>query len=154
MKHVIRYQQWPVRNALMEEWRQNLRQTLEQPLEPQGANRPSVWPAVEIREEADRFVVLADLPGVDPQQVEILADKGVLSLSGERAASAGANDGGQAYNERVTGAFQRRFTLPDNIDTDAITAQGAHGVLEISLPKHPEKQARRIEVGQGSATAH
>lgn len=151
MKHVIRYQQWPMRTALVDEWRQNLRQTLQQQLEPQDAVRQSVWPPVEIREEADRFVVFADLPGVDPQQVEILADEGVLSLSGERVVPAGAaTDDGQTYSERPRGAFQRRFTLPDNVDTDAITAHGAHGVLEISLPKRPEKQPRRIEVGQAS----
>jgi len=114
----------------------------------------SEWtPRVDIREERSRFVILADLPGIDPAQVEIWMDKGVLSLKGERApASQDATDGDASEVrfsrvERNTGRFHRRFTLPDSADADAITASGHHGVLEISIPKRAESTPRRIQVG-------
>ncbi|WP_425497202.1 Hsp20/alpha crystallin family protein [Luteimonas flava] len=114
----------------------------------------SEWtPRVDIREERSRFVILADLPGIDPAQVEIWMDKGVLSLKGERApASQDATDGDAnevrfSRVERNTGRFHRRFTLPDSADADAITASGHHGVLEISIPKRAESTPRRIQVG-------
>jgi len=114
----------------------------------------SEWtPRVDIREERSRFVILADLPGIDPAEVEIWMDKGVLSLKGERApAGQDATDGDAnevrfSRVERNTGRFHRRFTLPDSADADAITASGHHGVLEISIPKRAESTPRRIQVG-------
>jgi len=118
----------------------------------------SQWvPRVDIHEERDRFVILADLPGIDPQDVEIWMDKGILSLKGERrthASSEPTEDGEGGRNElrfsrieRATGQFHRRFSLPDSADANAITASGQNGVLEISIPKRPETTPRRIQVG-------
>ncbi|WP_159744394.1 Hsp20/alpha crystallin family protein [Luteimonas cellulosilyticus] len=113
----------------------------------------SQWvPRVDIREERARFVILADLPGVDPQDVEIWMDKGILSLKGERRASAGesgddASEVRFSRIERSAGQFHRRFSLPDSADANAVTATGHNGVLEISIPKLPETTPRRIEVG-------
>ena len=116
----------------------------------------SQWaPRVDIREDANRFVILADLPGIDPADVEIWMDKGILSLKGERKPLAGdadsSDEGGREVRfsrvERATGRFHRRFTLPDSADANAITATGHNGVLEISIPKRPETTPRRIQVG-------
>ncbi|NYZ64118.1 Hsp20/alpha crystallin family protein [Luteimonas sp. SJ-16] len=121
----------------------------------------SQWvPRVDIHEERERFVILADLPGLEPQDVEIWMDKGILSLKGERVtrpgeagdatdAQAGENDVRFSRMERVSGRFHRRFSLPDSADADAITATGRNGVLEISIPKRPETTPRRIQVGAG-----
>jgi len=108
----------------------------------------SQWtPRVDIREDANRFVILADLPGVDPADVEILMDKGILSIKGERRAE--FEEGNERFSriERRYGSFHRRFALPDGADPDGITAQGRHGVLEIHIPKRPESTPRRIPVG-------
>jgi HSP20 family protein len=108
----------------------------------------SQWtPRVDIREDASRFVILADLPGVDPSEVEILMDKGILSIKGERKAE--FDEAGERFSriERRYGSFHRRFALPDGANPDGITAQGRHGVLEISIPKRPESTPRRIQVG-------
>lgn len=110
----------------------------------------SQWtPRVDIREEDGRFVILADLPGIDPDEVEIMMDKGILSIKGERKSE--AEQHGERYSriERRYGMFHRRFALPDSADPEAITARGHNGVLEISIPKRPETTPRRIHVGKG-----
>ncbi len=103
-------------------------------------------PRVDIREEAARFVILADLPGVDPADIEIQMDKGVLSLKGERKPDAVAEDVKSTRTERIHGRFDRRFALPDRADADSISAIGRNGVLEISIPKKPETTPRRIAI--------
>lgn len=107
-------------------------------------------PPVDIKEEAERFVILADLPGIDPQEVEVLMDKGILSIRGERA-SAAADESRFSRIERRHGSFHRRFALPDSADAEGISARGSNGVLEITIPKKPETTPRRIQVGVAAA---
>lgn len=107
----------------------------------------SAWrPAVDIREESNRFVILADLPGVDPKDIEITMEKGVLTIKGERAAEEKQEKEGYRRVERVRGTFYRRFSLPDTADAEHIEAKGKNGVLEITLPKVAEVQPRKISV--------
>ena len=103
-------------------------------------------PRVDIKEEPNRFVIFADLPGVDPSAIEVDMDKGVLSIKGERKAEAKAEGERWSRNERAHGVFYRRFALPDSANPDGIEASGKHGVLEISIPKRPEASPRRINV--------
>ena len=103
-------------------------------------------PAVDVYEEKDRFVVKADLPGVNPDEIEVTAEKGVLSLHGERKAEKRDSADGYERYERVTGSFSRRFALPENVQADAIKATFTHGVLEVSIPKQPEVAAKRIAI--------
>ena len=111
----------------------------------------SQWaPRVDIREESDRFVILADIPGVDPKNIEIHMENGVLTLRGERTSEA-RNEGENAgikwtRVERQRGSFHRRFALPDTANPEGITATGRHGTLEIVIPKRPETKPRRINV--------
>ena len=103
-------------------------------------------PAGDIVEQKDRFVVHADVPGVKPDAIDVSMDGGILSISGERRAEdRSAVDGVQRY-ERLSGRFFRRFTLPESADAENITARCTNGILEISIPKQPEVQARRIKV--------
>ncbi len=107
----------------------------------------SQWaPRVDIKEESERFLIQADIPGVDPKDIEIAMDKGVLSIKGERNTE--SRDSTERYTrvERARGVFYRRFALPDTADAAGIRATGRHGVLEISIPKRPESSPRRIEV--------
>lgn len=103
-------------------------------------------PRVDIKEENDRFVILADIPGIDPNDIEVNMDKGVLSIKGTRAAD--ANVDGEKFTrvERVRGSFQRQFSLPDTANAEGITAVGKFGVLEISIPKNPLSAPRRISI--------
>lgn len=114
----------------------------------------SQWsPRVDIVEEPGRFLIFADLPGVDPQDVEVLMDKGILSIRGERRSGIDAQNGRFSRVERRYGMFHRRFALPDSADPEGITANGRNGVLEISIPKRPETTPRRIQVGNGGSDA-
>lgn len=103
-------------------------------------------PAVDVIEEKDRFVLRADLPGVERDAIEVSMDDGVLLIAGERRAEEQSEFEGIKRFERVTGRFQRRFSLPDTADAEGIKARSVNGILEISIPKRPEVQARRITV--------
>lgn len=107
---------------------------------------PQWIPRVDIKEETGRFVILADLPGVDPARIEVHMDEGVLSISGEREAQTPAENERYSRAERAHGAFSRRFTLPDSANPDGVSAVGRNGVLEVSIPKRPESTPRRINV--------
>ena len=107
----------------------------------------SHWrPAVDIREEENRFVILADLPGVDPKDIDITMEQGVLTIKGERVGDKEESHEGYKRVERVRGTFYRRFSLPDSADAERIEAKGKDGVLEIVLPKLEKEQPRRISV--------
>ncbi|MBS0439063.1 MAG: Hsp20/alpha crystallin family protein [Proteobacteria bacterium] len=103
-------------------------------------------PRVDIREEDKRFVILADIPGVEPKDIEVSMDKGVLSIKGERNFEGTAENANATRSERFHGAFHRQFALPDSADADGISASGKHGVLEISIPKKAELAPRKIAV--------
>ncbi len=107
----------------------------------------SQWaPRVDIREEEKGFVILADIPGVDPKDIEVNMDKGILTIRGERGAGEDAADDKYTRRERAHGVFYRRFALPDSADQDGVKAKGKHGVLEIVIPKKPESTPRRITI--------
>ena len=103
-------------------------------------------PAVDVREEDDRFVLTVDLPGIDPKAVKITAEKGVLTISGERHLGGKAEGKDYRRVESVYGEFLRQFNLPESADLDGISARGEHGVLEISIAKQAQVQPRRIDV--------
>ncbi|MEM8816029.1 MAG: Hsp20/alpha crystallin family protein [Pseudomonadota bacterium] len=103
-------------------------------------------PAVDIVEQKDRFVLRADVPGVDPKDIDVSMDAGVLSVSGERKAETESDENGIRRIERFSGRFYRRFTLPDTADAENISARSQNGILEVSIPKLAAIQARRITV--------
>jgi HSP20 family protein len=114
---------------------------------PAAGNLVADWvPAVDILEEKDCFVLRADVPGVNPDAIEISMEKGVLTLSGERREESTEQFEGLKRIERVSGRFRRRFTLPEAADAEHITARSANGILEVTIPKQPEIQPRRITV--------
>lgn len=107
----------------------------------------SQWaPRVDIKEESNRFVIFTDVPGVDPRDIEISMDKGILSIKGERVVENKEETDRYTRLERSRGTFYRRFALPDSADADGIKASGKHGVLEIVIPKRPETTPRRITI--------
>jgi HSP20 family protein len=101
---------------------------------------------VDIHEEANQFALNVDLPGVDPKAVEITADQGVLTIRGQREDTRKESREGYRRVERITGEFQRRFSLPDSADAQNIKAKFLNGVLEVAIPKLAQVQPRRITV--------
>ena len=105
-------------------------------------------PLVDIHEFDNRFQLFVDLPGVNPEAVDITLDNGVLTITGERFAPAPAEDEveGRRRLERGYGRFHRRFILPDTVDAEKVKATDRNGVLEITIPKQAKAQPRRIKV--------
>lgn len=142
-----RYQTWGHNPRFQEQMKQVFDRFLGDDETDQSNVVTSQWtPRVDIKEEEKRFVILADIPGVDPKDIEISMDKGILSIRGERKSGNSEQTGKLTRNECSYGAFYRRFALPDSADGDGISANGKHGVLEISIPKKPETTPRRINI--------
>ncbi len=145
---ISRNYRWSVPSGFQDE----IKQAFERLFTPDESDQSNVvtsqWaPRVDIREEDKRFVIRADIPGVDPNEIEIQMDKGILSIKGERKSDVVEVNGGKlSRSERTHGVFYRRFALPDSADADGITASGKFGVLEISIPKRPESSPRRINI--------
>jgi HSP20 family protein len=142
---LVSYEPWALVNRL----HRQLDQAFNKTPDTTAASEPSVsWiPRVDIREEAERFVVLADVPGVEAKDIDVTADKGVLTIRGERHAEKKETEkNGYERIERTSGSFLRRFTLPDTANTESITAKQSNGVLEVSIPKHAQVQPRKISV--------
>ena len=101
---------------------------------------------MDVSEDAKELLVSADLPGVDPQEVEITVKENILTLSGER--KDGKEEKGESYHrvERTTGAFSRSFVLPSTVDEAKVSAEYKDGVLRVHLPKREEAQPRKIQV--------
>jgi HSP20 family protein len=111
------------------------------------ANAITAWaPRVDVKEEAERFLIRADVPGVDPKDIEVSVEDGVLTISGERKTEEREESAGWTRVERHAGRFQRSFTLPETVDAEGVSAKGEHGVLEISIPKLVKAAAKKIEV--------
>jgi HSP20 family protein len=144
---LIRHTPWNTSPGLQDEIKQVFEKFFGDTENDQSNVVTSQWtPRVDIREEESGFVILADVPGVDPKDIEIHMDKGILTIKGERRVE--IRQEGQRYSrvERAHGVFHRRFALPDSANAEGITAAGKHGVLEISIPKKPETTPRRIQV--------
>ncbi|MCO6412356.1 MAG: Hsp20/alpha crystallin family protein [Thiogranum sp.] len=144
---LVRYEPWGLMNQLHHEIDRLFDTRVGRPGESDGQLATSDWvPAVDIREESDRYVIHADVPGVNPADIEVNMVDGVLSIKGERKSESREERGGYKRMERVRGSFFRRFSLPDTVNADAISAKVADGVLEIVIPKQEKVQPRRIQV--------
>ncbi|MGH8414900.1 MAG: Hsp20/alpha crystallin family protein [Gammaproteobacteria bacterium] len=143
--NVIRYEPWGLMNQLHNEMNRLFDRGASADGEADLAATNWV-PAVDIKEEPNRFLIHADIPGVDPKDIEITMEDGILTLKGERKSETREEGDGYRRVERVSGQFFRRFTLPDTADSEGVSAHGNNGVLEISIPKQPKAQPRRITV--------
>ena len=103
-------------------------------------------PSVDISEDENAFTLLADIPGVEPKDIEISMERGVLTIKGERESGNIEENENYRRVERQSGQFYRRFTLPDSANADKIEAKSEHGVLTVTIPKQEVSVSRRIEV--------
>ncbi|HEV2110217.1 MAG TPA: Hsp20/alpha crystallin family protein [Gammaproteobacteria bacterium] len=103
-------------------------------------------PAVDIKEETDKFLVCADLPGVETKDIEVSLENGVLTINGKRESEVKDEKDGYRRVERVYGEFHRQFTLPDSADPEKVSAKCEKGVLEIAIGKTEARKPKRISV--------
>lgn len=121
-----------------------------------GASRPGAeedwalggsWaPAVDIYEQEGNIVLKAEIPGVDPKDVDIRVENNVLTLRGERKFDNEVDRESYHRVERAYGAFTRSFTLPSVVETDKIKAEYKDGILRVTLPKREEARPKQIPV--------
>jgi HSP20 family protein len=142
---LIRYEPWQVVGRLQRQIDQIFSDSFASPAAT-GENSVAWIPTVDIHEETEKFVVRADLPGVDPKDISITAENRVLTLRGQRTFERSDNQKGFEHLERVEGSFLRRFTLPDNVQDDQIKARHINGVLEVTIPKVAAPEPRRVSV--------
>ena len=109
-----------------------------------GGLRSGFLPADAYR-KGDRFYLHIDLPGVDPDSVDVTVEKNTLTVSGERNWEIDPEDQ-VILSERLTGSFSRQFFLGESLDTDAIEAGYDHGVLTLVIPIAETAKARKIVV--------
>ena len=143
---IVRWE--PVRelNSLQSEMNRFFNTVFDSPAGSQGVLRR--WmPAMDLVESADHFVLRADLPGMDEDDVAIEVEDGVLIVSGERKAEHEETKEGFHRVERSFGSFSRSLTLPQGVDADAVTASFDRGVLEIRIPKPAQRKPRKIAIG-------
>jgi HSP20 family protein len=107
-------------------------------------------PAVDIFEREGNIVLKAELPGVDPKDVDIRVENNVMSLRGERKFEAETKRQDYHRVERAYGSFSRSFTLPNVVDTEKIQAEYKDGVLTVTLPQKEEAKPKQISISVGS----
>ena len=132
--------------ALMEQLQQEMEHRLGRRDDTSRVEGSDWTPAVDIKEEEDRFVLHADIPGVSADDIDVSMEKGILTVKGERRHESTESKEGYKRLERSHGVFIRRFSLPDSVDAEHIAASSKDGVLEVILPKQQPQQPRRIEV--------
>ena len=116
----------------------------------QAGSRLAEWvaPRSEAAEERDGYEITLELPGVKPEDVEVSAHDGALTVKGEKRAERTESGKSWFFSEREYGSFQRSFRLPADADDAGITADFADGVLRLRIARRAEtaKKARRIEI--------
>lgn len=115
-----------------------------------GARRASLIPPMDAYRADEGLVVLVELPGVGPDQVDVSVQDGVLTLSGERPVPADVGEEAWVRRERATGAFERSFSLPEGTQPDRIQASFDNGVLELRIPHPPEQRPHKVQIGVGA----
>ena len=109
--------------------------------------RSGLWsPSVDLRETEEAYELIADLPGLSKEDIELSIEEDVVTLKGERKEETDKKEGGYHRIERHSGTFQRCFHLPSGVEGDKVTAQFENGVLKVNLPKPETAKPKRIAV--------
>lgn len=103
-------------------------------------------PRTDVFAEADDFVVRAEVPGVDPESLEVTVEAGVLTITGERSFTNEVTEEGYHRKEIFEGRFRRSVTLPEAFDAERISAKSEAGILEVRIAKKPEVLPKKINV--------
>ncbi len=112
-----------------------------------AVNWRGVFPAVNLYEVADAYVLMAELPGIENKDIRVSLERSTVTIEGERRIDYVNQEGVSLHRrERQSGSFRRAFELPAMIDADKVEAVHRNGVLMLRLPKSPEDQPRQISV--------
>ena len=101
---------------------------------------------LDVVEEDDNILVRASVPGVTPEDIEVILEDGVLTIKGDSAEKKESKDGGYLLRERRIGSFHRAIRLPETADTEKVESAYKDGILTVTIQKQDAKKARRIAV--------
>jgi HSP20 family protein len=147
---IVRWEPLREFSTLQNEMNRLFNTVFDAPTPANGGSTLRRWmPAMDLVETDEHFVLRADLPGLDEDDVKIEFEDGTLTVSGERKAEHQSKNAGYYRVERAFGTFSRSLTLPQGIDPEAVSASFDRGVLEVRIPKPEERKPRRIEIGTG-----
>lgn len=137
--------------SVLDDFRREINQLFNSPVsrdEDSFGLSDSQWiPAVDIREDDKQFVVLADVPGVPSKDIEVFIDENNrLILKGERTSEHKEEKDNFVRVERQSGSFYRAFSLPDNIDSENVSAKVKDGTMEVIIPKSSRSSSRKVPV--------
>lgn len=113
---------------------------------PLGTNGAAHGVRLDLTETEDEVLVKAEVPGIDPEDLEIRLHGDVLTVSGEKSEETEHTEGSRHVSERVFGSFQRTLQLPVAVDPEKVIAESKHGVVTITLKKSEAAKSRRIDV--------
>lgn len=141
---IIRYRP---SSSLLDTFQNELNVLLGENIRDQSLSR---WtPHVDIQTKEDKYIVYADIPGVDPKDIQVHMDGNTLTIEGERKGESKNESDGYTRTERYFGHFSRSFSLPEDVETNDIVAKCNKGVLCLTIPKTERKKPRKIEVKEG-----
>ena len=114
----------------------------------------SAWPSLDVDEAETEYRVIAELPGLEERDVEVLLQDGVLTVRGEKKLESEARN--RSYSERFYGRFERQISLDRDVDESAVKATFKNGVLTVTVPKNPRaiERTKRIPINSERSKAH
>lgn len=121
----------------------------DRPFNADSLRAPGLFPALNVWEEGDCLYTEAEIPGIDPKEIEIEVVDNVLTLRGEKKHERAEEGNGFHYVERRYGSFNRSIELPTSVDSEKVSAEYKNGVLTVIMPKHPDSKPKRIAVRNG-----
>jgi len=114
-----------------------------------GSSGTRLFPATNIYDDGESFIVRAEVPGVSPDKIDVSVTGDTLTIRGQRELEQAAQDCSYHRRERVSGEFRRAFNLPDYVDTQKVMATVKDGILEVRLPRSEKAKQRKVQIQAG-----
>lgn len=133
----------------MERMLEEFNEEFDYPLWPSMLTSPPRFPAIDVKEEEKQYVVMADLPGMSKDEVNVLVGDGVLDISAKRQQESEEEKEGYVRKERGYYSFHRRLALPEDAEEEGVDAKLEEGVLKLSIPKKKKEEKetkKKVEV--------
>ncbi len=111
-----------------------------------GEMKSEWYPAIDVYTKNNQFVIHADLPGVDPKDVDISITGNIITIKGEKKAEIDEKKEGYIFHETSYGAFERSMILPEGVDTSTVHATYRNGILEVTMPAKAEALPKKVKV--------
>src|SRR3981189_875838 len=151
MRTLSRFEPFRGASSLQDQINRLFNDVFERPAD--ESNLTSWAPAVDIYESEHELVVKADLPDIDPKDLDIRVENNILTIRGERKFEKKVNEDNYLRVERAYGSFSRSFSLANTVNAEAIKADYQNGVLTLTIPKREEAKPKQIKVNVGTAPA-